>query len=350
MKNAPPKKAATRSPTRTTSHPGAVGGEVTSEDGTRFFAVSPLMLFPETTPDFRVYLNQGGRFVLYTRESESFDETTRRALFNLGIDKIFVLAEQKDRYNDYLEENLGRILDDSAIPVEERAQTFYGAAEAILEEVYSARLPEGLSKKLHDRVLNFVEETVRFLARDDSLKSLAKLISHDFSIFSHSVHVYAFSVALMSAHGLSDEECVRAGLGAILHDIGKARIPRSILEKAPTELSEEEQSKLRLHPIHGVSMCSMLPLTQDSVNVILFHHERYDGKGYPTGTAGTNIPLAVRIVSVCDVYDNLTTAKPRHKALTPFEALKRMREDRAGAFDLDVFKRFVLILSGAEIV
>lgn len=328
-----------------------IGSSVDSgvEKGKEFFPVSPLMLFPDTSPEFRVYLNQDGRYVLYTREKDSFDETTRRNLFDLGIDKVFVLAEQKDRYDTYLEENLGRILDDPSIPIAERAQTFYGAAAQILEEVFASRLPEGLSRRLYDRVLAFVQESVRFLSREDSLKSLAKLISHDYKTFTHSVHVYSFAMALFGVCGFSAEDCVRLGLGALLHDIGKAKVPRAILE-SPGPLAEEEEAKLKLHPIHGVSMCSMLPMHQETVNVILFHHERWDGKGYPTGTGGEGVPLGVRIVAICDAYDNLTTRKPGRRALTPFEALKRMREDKAGAFDMETYKKFVLILSGANIV
>ena len=328
---------------------GTVGGVASPGKEKDFFPVSPLMLFPDTSPEFKVYLNQGGRYVLYTREKDSFNETTRRNLFDLGIDKVFVLAEQKDRYDIYLEEILGRILDDPSIPVSERAQTFYGAAAQILEEVFSSRLPEGLSRALHDRVLAFVQESVRFLSREDSLKSLSKLISHDYKTFTHSVNVYSFAMALFTACGLSAEDCVRLGLGALLHDIGKAKVPRAILE-ASGPLSDEEEGKLKLHPIHGVSMCSMLPMHQETVNVILFHHERFDGKGYPTGTAGEGIPLGVRIVAICDAYDNLTTKKPGRRACTPFEALKRMREDKAGAFDMETYKKFVLVLSGANIV
>ncbi|EPR39824.1 metal dependent phosphohydrolase [Desulfovibrio sp. X2] len=326
-----------------------VGATIEPGKEKSFFAVSPLMLFPDTSPEFRVYLNQGGKYVLYTREQDSFDDTTRRNLFDLGITKVFVPAEQRGLYDVYLEANLGRILDNSAIPLEQRSQTFYSAATAILEDVFRSRLPEALSKKLFARVMAFVQESVRFLSSEESLKSLAKLISHDYRTFTHSVHVYTYALAMFNSYGLAHEDCVRAGLGAMLHDIGKARVPRSILEEAGP-LTEDELAKLRMHPIHGVAMCSMLPLTQESVNVVLFHHERFDGKGYPTGTPGSAIPLPVRIVSVCNVYDNLTTNRPGQRALRPFEALKRMREDMHGAFDVDVYKRLVLVLSGAEIV
>ncbi|WP_035104489.1 HD-GYP domain-containing protein [Desulfohalovibrio reitneri] len=324
-----------------------LGGEATGRD---FFAVSPLMLFPETQPEFRVYLKQEGRYVLFTSESDRFDEPTRQSLFNLGIQRVYVPQEQRRRYARYLQDNLGRILGDPEIALEERASTFVSASNDILREVFSKRLPERVSKVLFSRVQKLVEDSIGFLGREESLKSIARLISRDYQSFTHSVNVYAFAASVLHTYGLDHDKMVEAGVGALMHDVGKAKLPQRILDNQGAPMTPEDEQTFRTHPIHGVSLCSNLPLTQESTNIILFHHERHDGQGYPGGMAGNAIPLPVRVVSVCDVYDNLTTSRPQAKARTPFMALKHMREDMQGAFDIDVFKRMVLVLSGADIV
>ncbi len=314
-----------------------------------YFPVSPLMLFPNTRAEFRVYLRQSGRYVLYTRERQALTPQLCRALMELDVNTVYVLSHQKNQYNDYVEQNLGRILEDEDLGLPERAHMFYSASKSILQDVFEAKMPERLSAKLFDRVLAFVKSSVRFLSREESLKSLGKLISHDYRSFSHSVNVYAYYIGLLTVMKVAQKDIVSYGLGAMLHDVGKIKVRRFILDKS-SSLSMEEQSEYRLHPLHGAAICSRLPLPRESANCILFHHERFDGTGYPTGTRGDDLPRPIRALQVCNSYDELTSGRPGKPALTPFEALSAMRGEINTAYDPEIFKLFVLMLSGAEIV
>ncbi len=97
-------------------------------------------------------------------------------------------------------------------------------------------------------------------------------------------------------------------------------------------------------------MCAHLPMTQNTINCILFHHEKLDGTGYPAGLKGDTIPLPVRIISMADIYDALTTARPYAEAMPPYEALTLIRHEMREEVDMNIFKRFVAVLSGADMI
>jgi len=315
-----------------------------------YFKVSPMMLFPGTLGKFSVYLKQGpSAYVLYTSAEERFTERHRKTLYENGVEEVFVLSEHRDTYEEYVEENLGAILLNENIPIKERSRVFYDASTSIVKEIFSKNLPLSMEKKHFERMANFVRKSSHYLSLDKSLKTIASFISHDYQTYSHCVHVFVYTMAVLHTYEMPAREITQHGMGAILHDVGKTQIPKKILNK-PERLTKEEFDVIKTHPLHGVSMCSQMPLGQEALNGILFHHEKMDGSGYPTGMLGGNIPLPVRVLTVCDVYDALVSERPYAKSVSPYQALRIMRDEMKGAFDLDVFKRLISILSDAAIV
>jgi putative nucleotidyltransferase with HDIG domain len=314
-----------------------------------FFPVPPLMLFPQTSGDFAVYLKQDGLYVLYTKARDVFTQQTKQRLSESGVSEVYVLREQKEAYQRYIEQNLGRILDNEDVPMAERARVFYDASLGVVKEALETRLPAESGLKLYQRLADLVRDGVRFLGKSNALKSLAGLISHDYKTYSHSLQVFMYTVTVLHTFGLARDELVQVGVGCLLHDIGKTSIPPSILNK-PGKLNPREWERIRDHPVVGAAMVSHLPLVQQSVNCVLFHHEKYDGTGYPAGMKGDQLVLPVRVLSVADVYDALTTNRSYAQAVSPFQALQIMREEMPGHFDMEIYRRLVLVLSGADIV
>ena len=313
-----------------------------------FFPVSPLMIFPDVMGTFSVFLRQGSDFVLYTRSGERFTERHRQSLHASGVGEIYVQAEDKPNFDLYVEQNLGRILANEDLPPTERSRVLYKAAEGVLEEVFDTRLPASARGKQFERVSGIVRQSLAFLSDERTLKAMAPFISHDYKTYTHSMHVFLYTTSLLADEGYSEEELYEIGLGAMLHDLGKARIPLAVLNKKGS-LNDQERDLIRTHPLQGVAMCANLGISQLTFNCILFHHERVDGGGYPSGIKEEDIPLPVRAITLCDVYDALTSKRPYADAQTPFEALTTMRYDMKGHFDMEVFKRFVGMLSGANI-
>ena len=314
-----------------------------------YFPVSPVMLFPEALGEFSVYLWQGGDFVLYTRSGQKFTPKHRQSLHRNGVKEVYVQSSERPQYEQYIERNLGAILLDETLPIKLRSKVFYEASTVVMQDVFDRKLPTTLRARHFNRIAEIVKSSIKFLASDDSLSTVAPFISHDYKTYTHCMHVFIYSVAVFQTYDMTDNEIFECALGALLHDVGKAKIPRRILNKRGS-LTTGERAVIKEHPVHGVSMCAHLPMTQNTINCILFHHEKLDGTGYPAGLKGDNIPMPVRIISMSDVYDALTTERPYAEAMLPYEALTLMRHDMREALDMHVFKRFVAVLSGADMI
>ena len=131
----------------------------------------------------------------------------------------------------------------------------------------------------------------------------------------HIRRVQLYAAALARGLGMSENEIQGVKTAALLHDIGKLAVPEHILSK-PGPLTPEEFQKIRAHPKVGADIVSSVPFPYPVAPLILSHHERWDGKGYPAGLKGEEIPLGARILSVVDYFDALMAERPYHKAMT----------------------------------
>ena len=161
------------------------------------------------------------------------------------------------------------------------------------------------------------------------------------------VQVYATSIA--RGLGMSDTEIQGVKTAALLHDIGKLAVPEHILSK-PGPLTQEEFQKIRVHPQVGAEIISAVPFPYPVAPLILSHHERWDGKGYPQGLKGEEIPLGARILSVVDYYDALTSDRPYHKAMTHEAALALLQQEAGRALDPAVVQMFIKMAEEMEAV
>jgi HD-GYP domain-containing protein (c-di-GMP phosphodiesterase class II) len=132
--------------------------------------------------------------------------------------------------------------------------------------------------------------------------------------------------------------------GALLHDIGMLRLPREILSKRGG-LSQEEVQVMHTHPLYAYRLISKELNYPDSVGfVVLQHHERWDGQGYPSGTAGENIDIGARILSVADAFEAMVSKKPYRNSMVGYEAMKALMSDNQSRFDPAVLKAFIAIM------
>ena len=174
-----------------------------------------------------------------------------------------------------------------------------------------------------------------------SMEALARAIdARDPSTFGHSERVAAISVQIADEMGVSgaDREALRRG--ALLHDIGKIGIEDRVLRK-PGPLSAEEASDMQEHPRIGHEMLKGLRFLEPSLPGVLHHHERWDGGGYPVGLSGPQIPLAVRILTVADVFDAMTSDRPYRAELSVEAATRAIRHDAGIRFDPEVVSAFL---------
>lgn len=142
----------------------------------------------------------------------------------------------------------------------------------------------------------------------------------------HSGRVGSTAVLLGKKLAMDDEDLEAIRVGALLHDLGKIAVPDAVLRK-PGPLTPKESAIMRTHPVVGADLCRPLRTLRAAIPIIRHHHEKLDGSGYPDGLGGSDIPVTVRIVSIADVFDALTTERPYRKALPPEAAVAILREE-----------------------
>jgi putative nucleotidyltransferase with HDIG domain len=174
--------------------------------------------------------------------------------------------------------------------------------------------------------------------------SLGQVIeSCDRYTFGHCERVAAYAMAVAHSLGLSGEELTTVRIGAYLHDLGKVAVPSEILNKQG-ELTHEEIEIIRTHPVRGVELLAAIEFPWDIRPIIRWHHERYDGSGYPDGLSGDAIPVTAQIVGIADAYDALTTTRSYRQAVPAQDALAEMREDRR-LWQPDVYRAFMTVFT-----
>lgn len=173
-----------------------------------------------------------------------------------------------------------------------------------------------------------------------ALVSLARLKSRDDYSYMHSVAVCALMVAQGRQIGMDEEGCHQAGLAGLMHDIGKAVMPLEVLNK-PGKLTDEEFHIMRTHPERGHSLLvEGKGVTGTTLDVVLHHHERMDGTGYPRRLPGDQISTLSRMGAICDVYDAITSNRPYKAGWDPAQSIARMASWK-GHFDTALFASFV---------
>ena len=210
--------------------------------------------------------------------------------------------------------------------------------EAVVAMFNEARMGRAVDA---EGALPLVDEISGSVLRNPgALVSLARLKSRDDYSYMHSVAVCALMVALGRQIGLRDDECRVIGLAGLMHDIGKALVPLEVLNK-PARLTDAEFTIMRSHPVRGHEMLMEgRGATPEMLDVVLHHHERPDGKGYPHKLSGDQLTRVARMGAICDVYDAITSNRPYKAGWDPAESIAQMASWK-GQFDDTLFAAFV---------
>jgi putative nucleotidyltransferase with HDIG domain len=164
----------------------------------------------------------------------------------------------------------------------------------------------------------------------------------------HSAAVARYARELAKGYGLDEAQQELAHTAGLLHDIGKFVFPDSIL-KGNSRLTDDEYEIVKMHPFHGAQVLAQIEGYGPVANIVLAHHERIDGTGYPNGMAGDRIPVIARIISVCDTYDVMTSRDSYRKPVTSQTAIAELRRVSGTQLDGDLVKAFIKILESKDV-
>lgn len=197
---------------------------------------------------------------------------------------------------------------------------------------YEERLEQELRRKESELLVTYDGVLIGFAAMLEG--------KDDQATAQHCERVRDYCTIIARSMGVEDRIDYRnLQLGAMLHDIGKYRVPDAILRK-PGPLTEEEWTEMRRHPEYGSDFVKEIPFLARAAEVILNHHERWDGKGYPQGLEGEEIPLEARIFFVADAFDAICENRCYRPARSPDEALEELRRNAGTQFDPKVVEAF----------
>ena len=170
----------------------------------------------------------------------------------------------------------------------------------------------------------------------------AALQARDACTHTHCQRVIFYSLTLGRMTGLSERELVTLERGVFLHDIGKIHIPDSVLLK-PGQLSPTEWAVMQQHSTIGFDMLRHNPLLTEAAEIVLMHHERYNGSGYPLGLKGEDIPLGARICAIADTFDALTSVRPYRTPMSFEDACSYINSERGRLFDPHIVDMFTAL-------
>jgi len=222
---------------------------------------------------------------------------------------------------------------------------FLALASDVAMAIRNARLFKELEAELNKKYRLFIHTTVALAAAIDA---------KDHYTHGHTSRVTTLSLAIAKKLGEKDKKISdpkfleHLHISGLLHDIGKIGIPESILNK-PAPLNEEERKKMNEHPLVGTAILQPIKELEDSILGVKYHHEKYDGSGYPEGLKGEQIPMIASIISVADTFDAMVTDRPYRKGFSKAEAIEEIKRVSGKQFDAKVATAFIELYEEGKI-
>lgn len=297
----------------------------------RLDSITGFDLFIQVRPDEPV--------VLYADRHIAFTEESRLRLGQNQVEYLLISSEQQDQYRNYLESNLSAVLSDPTIGLESKTEILYTSAHGLMRELFEK--PDMAGGMLRSREV--VRNTVDFIhSHRSALRHLVETAATDYQTYTHSVNGCVLGIALAQWLGYEDRtQLGEIGAGALLRDIGMTRIDRAIREN-PGRLTVSEYEALKAHPVYSEQiMRGQGETSRIALDLARHHHEKVDGTGYPDRLAGDEIAATVRVLTIVDIFDALTTTRPYQRPLGSFDALQLMQTQMKGELDVDYLRAFI---------
>ncbi|RMG48914.1 MAG: HD domain-containing protein [Acidobacteria bacterium] len=311
-----------------------------------FFPVSLELLEVGQLLPCDIWLKHGdAEPVLYRASRLPFEAEHKRRLIESGVQSVWISFGDAESWNDHLARQLRTRVRDPSIPLPERMRIMVHSARDLMRTIVENPRAPGVK----DQVDAVSESIAELIDGPEALAAAVRLMEHDYYTYTHSLHVAIYATSLARDIGISDTDDLRSiGRGALMHDCGKCGLPASLLNKAGT-LTREEWELIKTHPVRGVEVLTESGWTDSlAIEICQAHHERLDGSGYPQGRTAPSIPPEVRIVSISDAFDAMTTDRSYQKARTGAEALRVLHVEGAQKYDQKLLQRFVRLMLDRE--
>lgn len=307
-------------------------------------AISVDSITAEYFPNVALFLKTSGNYVLYKDPDRMLTQEDFTRLERTYTDFLYVRSGDMEVLNEFIESRIAGMLARNDLSSIDKGRVLYQTSVNCVIDMFES--PETTGNILRCR--NLVQNLMQYVASDSHvLESLKTVVDNNFYIFTHSVQVATLSLLIHEKlFDLAPDEMIDVGIGSLLHDYGMTFITNEVLEKNDA-LSDIEYWKVKQHTREGYDYLRQCGKYGEIVlNIVRYHHERYDGNGYPTGIKGDNIPRSGQVAAICDVYSALIMDRPQRKANSHTDAIKIMLDEaKSGAFNVELFTKFVEIIS-----
>lgn len=276
----------------------------------------------ENVLDFDLYIDNSGRLVKFVNAGNMLHADKKEKLLFNRVDHFYISTLDAKLFDRYLTDHLGVVLNAPGLDKTQKSKIIYSSSIHIMQEMFES----DVSASRIFRAKALMTETVkRIISNEVTAASILQVSSHDYKTYSHSVNVALYAIGMAHEFGMTDKEIEQIASGAILHDVGKCRIDRCIINK-PDRLSHAEFETIKEHPQYGYETLMENGETDPVIlDIVRNHHEKLDGSGYMRGLSGDAISQATQIVTIADIFDALTSNRPYKDAAALFTALKTMK-------------------------
>jgi putative nucleotidyltransferase with HDIG domain len=225
-----------------------------------------------------------------------------------------------------------------------------------LLEIYAKQAASAINNAYMHSIVNIKNDELNATYAElkkrymDTIETLRLTVdAKDFYTRGHSDRVSYYATKIGEAMGLSEDEIELLKIGGVFHDIGKIGTNDDILLKN-SRLDDNEYAEIKKHPIKGANILSAMSMFKDAVPLVRYHHERYDGRGYPDGLAGEEIPLLARIISVADAFDAMTSDRIYRTKMELSRAIDQLIQGKDTQFDGKIVNVFLKCLDEYDIM
>lgn len=309
----------------------------------KLIRVSPKTFIHKNELNYNIYKRDTGDiYKQYIHKGDVYSDKDIEALENDNINHLYIKHDDFEKYSEDINNYLSNIVSDQELSTLVKSEIMHELACDTMHDLLSGEI----TKHKINQVSKSVDVTVEFILNDDNaVKSMLEVTSYDYYTYTHSVDVSTYSLAFGNYLGLNEIQLKALGKGAMLHDLGKQRVPLEILNKNG-KLTENEFQIMKSHPTHGVEILKEMGETDEVIFAIIEqHHEKICGGGYPKGLKGNDIHPFAQIVALCDIFNALTTKRSYKEAMTSFDAFKIMNQHMKTELNIKLLSKFIQFMA-----
>lgn len=306
---------------------------------TKLIRISPKTFIEDTTFDYNIYRKDTNDiYKTYIQSNQKYSIKNIESIKSDNIEHLYIKHDDFEKYSKDINKYLLNIATGTDMSSIVKSKIMHDLACDTMHDLLSGEI----TKAKITQVSQSVNATVQFILNDpNAIKSMIEVTTYDYYTYTHSVDVSTYSLAFGAYLGLNEIQLKALGKGAMLHDLGKKRVPLSIINKNG-KLTDDEFSIMKNHPTYGLDILKEMGELCDTTFVIIEqHHEKQCGNGYPKGLKGNEIHPFAQIVAICDVFDALTTKRSYKDAINSFDAFKIMHEHMRTELNVKLLSKFI---------